>query len=116
MATQRECWCVYAASSPHLQGSPDCGFDATGAERIHQEDQPRQGHSLSEPCYCDQDVPGTYGTPQHEAWLIEQEREDDRWAGQPDVPTRSEVGGCGCAVSQIYGGDCAHTAEQEVLA
>lgn len=60
----------------------------------------------------------TYGTPEHEAWLIEREREDDRWYGQPDSPTASEVqaafpGSCGCVVSTVYGGDCAHTLADE---
>jgi len=58
-----------------------------------------------------------YGTEEHEAWRIEQEREDERWVGVPDQPTRAEVqavlGGCGCLVSMVYGGDCAHTVEQE---
>lgn len=58
----------------------------------------------------------SYGTPEHEAWLLELEAEDERWAGQSYAPTRAEVqevlGGCGCMVSMVYGGDCAHTAEE----
>jgi hypothetical protein len=55
-----------------------------------------------------------YGTPEHEAWLIEREREDEMLWGEPQVPTRAEVqaamgGGCGCLVSMVYGGDCEHT-------
>jgi hypothetical protein len=60
----------------------------------------------------------TYGTAEHEAWLIEREREDERWAGVADQPTRAEVrevlGGCGCLVSMVYGGDCEHTAAGEL--
>lgn len=52
-----------------------------------------------------------YGDPDHEAWLIEMEAQDE--ASVNDVPTRAEVqaalGGCGCLVSMVYGGDCAHT-------
>lgn len=60
---------------------------------------------------------GNYGTAEHEAWLIERERDDDStpWGG---TPTRAELieaqgGGCGCMVSMVYGGDCAHTAAAE---
>ena len=59
----------------------------------------------------------TYGTDAHEAWLIEQEREDDRWAAFPE-PVPSSVPfydgpGCACTVRVIYGGDCAHSIDAE---
>lgn len=50
-----------------------------------------------------------YGTPEHEAWLIDLETHPESFPG--DVPAPADVGGCGCVVSQIYGGDCAHTVE-----
>ena len=51
-----------------------------------------------------------YGTPEHEAWLLEKEREDDRWAGFPETPVlEPDERGCTCVVSRIYGGDCAHS-------
>lgn len=58
----------------------------------------------------DQDgSPERYGSPAHEAWLIECEAQEEGWTdAQP-----FDVGGCGCVISQVYGGDCKHTAGDE---
>jgi hypothetical protein len=56
-----------------------------------------------------------YGTPEHEAWLIEMEREDDRWGPEP-VPSTIpfyDGPGCACTVRVVYGGDCEHTVERD---
>ena len=55
----------------------------------------------------------TYGTFDHEVWLMQEEVEDEFRAFDPQPATDPAYGGCGCAVSQVYGGDCAHTVEQE---
>lgn len=47
-----------------------------------------------------------YGTAEHEAWLIELEREDIR-DERPDQPWTP----CGCT-ARAYGGDCKHTTDE----
>jgi hypothetical protein len=48
-----------------------------------------------------------YGSPEHEAWLINMEVQDE-FDVRPDQPWTP----CGCT-SRAYGGDCAHTLEGE---
>jgi hypothetical protein len=53
----------------------------------------------------------TYGTPEHEEWLLECEAREEGAPYWPDHPYTP----CGC-VSRAYGGDCAHTLEAELEA
>lgn len=56
----------------------------------------------------------TYGTVEHEEWLIAEEAEDEFRRGDPPPAFAEAYGGCGCFVSQVLGGDCAHSVAAEL--